>query len=459
MNAPFRDICFVVMPFGTKDTGMAAPAPPRVDFDALWKLAVEPALQQLGYRAVRADQDMGPLIINEMLERLYYSDLVVADVSIANANAYYEVGIRHAAHTTGCVLIAADWARPVFDLAQIRHVPYPNPLGTIDAVTAQPIRDALISAIPDWARSNTPMPEIIPGYPKSERGGERARALAGQLEMFEKLRAEMSTVASMPKEVRSALATAIVEGHPAATTTQASVAVEMIKFIRDGLEDWNSAQTYIEALPESLRRQSFMQEQLALALSKQGNHLNAIAALNTLIKLAGDSSERQGLLGGRYKKLYNDSVKAAKADASGATNPQRQYLELAIKHYGQGMQLDLNDYFPSCNLPALYRERGGPGDEERAIASAAVARFACERSLKRDPDDVWAKPTMLGLAFAERNVAAADEVAQRVEREMGAGWMLQTTLEDLQRHADQTIDAVVRNRLQAIIEQLKMLPR
>ena len=105
MSPQFRPICFVVMPFGIKDTGATPPAPARVDFDALWKLAIAPALDNLGYRAVRADQDLGPLIIKEMLERLYYSDIVVADVSIANANAYYEVGIRHAARTEGCVLI------------------------------------------------------------------------------------------------------------------------------------------------------------------------------------------------------------------------------------------------------------------------------------------------------------------------------------------------------------------
>ena len=58
----FMPVCFVVMPFGIKDTGAAPPAPPKVDFDTLWRDAIQPALQSLGYRAVRADQDVGPLI-------------------------------------------------------------------------------------------------------------------------------------------------------------------------------------------------------------------------------------------------------------------------------------------------------------------------------------------------------------------------------------------------------------
>ena len=79
-----RPICFMVMPFGTKETGASAPHPPRVDFDALWHDAIAPALESMGYRAVRADQDTGAVIVKEMLERLFFSHLVVADISIAN---------------------------------------------------------------------------------------------------------------------------------------------------------------------------------------------------------------------------------------------------------------------------------------------------------------------------------------------------------------------------------------
>lgn len=112
-DQPIQPICFMIMPFGKKSTGIQSPA--IVDFDELWNKAFKPALIALGYRPVRADQDTDSLIIHQMLERLYYSDVVIADISIANANVYYEVGIRHAARTEGCVLIAADWSRPVFD--------------------------------------------------------------------------------------------------------------------------------------------------------------------------------------------------------------------------------------------------------------------------------------------------------------------------------------------------------
>ena len=83
---------------------------------------------------MRADQDTGALIINQMLERLYFADLVLADMTIPNGNVYYEVGIRHAAQKKGCVLLAAEWSKPLFDIAQMRTIRYPMPEGNIDQI-------------------------------------------------------------------------------------------------------------------------------------------------------------------------------------------------------------------------------------------------------------------------------------------------------------------------------------
>lgn len=434
---PFLPICFVVMPFGLRDTGATEPAPARVDFDALWQQAIKPALERLGYRAVRADQDLGPLIIHEMLERLYYSDLVVADISIANANAYYEVGIRHAARPDGCVLIAADWARPVFDLAQVRHVPYPNPVMKLDADRAQQIIDMLVENIPQRARGRAPMMDAVLGYPNAQHDGVRARELAGQLEAFEALRADIDVVGEMPRPARAAAARDILDAHTAGTTTSLSVATEIVRLLRDVLEQHDEVVTYIQALPQALQDVPYLHEQLALAQSKHGDHFAAIRALKTLIRLRGDSAERQGLLGGRYKRLYNESVKAARNDASGSAQPNRRHLQHAIEHYENGMQLDLNDYYPICNLPALYRERGDAGDEARAVVAATVARLGCERAIVRKTDNEWTRSTLLGMAFAERNLDAARELAPRVEREGAIAWQLESTLQDLRRHVEQ----------------------
>ena len=46
------------------------------------------------------------------------------------------------------------------------------------------------------------------------------------------------------------------------------------------------------------------------------------------------------------------------------------------------MELDLNQYYCSCNLPRLYRQRKLNGDEVRAGIVAKVVLAACERAEK-----------------------------------------------------------------------------
>lgn len=160
----------MVMPFGVKETGLGPRdhGPTKVDFQALWYDVLEPVIRTLGYEAVRADQELGALIISEMIQRLAISDLVIADISIANANVYYELGVRHAAKPAHCVIIAADWAKPVFDLAQIRHVSYPLQSKKISAGEAKTLRASLVRKIRPRIDAPGPVFAAVPGFPNAD---------------------------------------------------------------------------------------------------------------------------------------------------------------------------------------------------------------------------------------------------------------------------------------------------
>ena len=74
-------VCFTVMPFGAKPTDIeAANGPVQVDFNAPWERAFRPMIEKPGYLPVRADQDLGALLIQEMIERLAIADLVIAEL-------------------------------------------------------------------------------------------------------------------------------------------------------------------------------------------------------------------------------------------------------------------------------------------------------------------------------------------------------------------------------------------
>ena len=133
-----RPICFMIMPFGTKRRSRRGGRPGPDRLRCAVDQALAPAIEDLGYDPVRADQDLGALIIQEMIERLAMSDLVVADITTPNGNVYYEIGVRHAAKETHCVMVAADWTRPLFDIDQMRQVRYPLPAESV--TTPQPRR-------------------------------------------------------------------------------------------------------------------------------------------------------------------------------------------------------------------------------------------------------------------------------------------------------------------------------
>jgi hypothetical protein len=141
-------LCFMIMPYGRRPTQVepSSDAPGEIDFNALWDKAFAPTIQSLGYDPVRADQDTGALIINQMIERLYFADLVLADMTIPNGNVYYEVGVRQAAKKTGCVLLGADWSKQLFDVAQLRTVRYPLKERNIENATAKAVSE--VSKVP-----------------------------------------------------------------------------------------------------------------------------------------------------------------------------------------------------------------------------------------------------------------------------------------------------------------------
>ena len=444
-----RPLCFMVMPFGRKpvvppaDNGVA-----EIDFDSLWVKAFEPVIRELGYEPVRADQDIGALIIQEMLERLYFSDVVVADLTIPNANVYYEIGIRHASKERGCVLVSADWAKPLFDVNQMRRLAYPLPEGAIKDDTAEQIRKALRDGAKKLIAGTSPMYEALPGFPQQVRP-DRATSIRDHLRQLSAFQAQLREVRlTIDEEARRRRALELVAGLATAPLSP-SMAVEVAFLLRD-CAGWSETLEYIELLPEEHRQMDLLQELRCLALSKEkkGDHLKAIAGLEALIELRGDTSERQGLLGGRYKKL-------AAENREKAPGLYRRYLDRAIEHYERGMRLDLNDYYPICNLPRLYRERNDRGDAEKARFAWQLARVACERARERYPGDEWVRPTLLGLAFDEGDVAAASACAKEVEREGAAKWKLETTLKDLERSVQQQTDPQVRHDLADLLARLK----
>jgi hypothetical protein len=443
-----KPICFMIMPYGRKPTlAEAGKGITTIDFNALWDHAYAPMIKELGYNPIRADQDVGALIITQMIERLYFADLVLAEMTIPNGNVYYEVGVRHAARKQGCVLLAAEWSKPLFDVAQMRTIRYPLADGDVGEAAAQAIRAAIAPKIEALARGGSPVFESIKGYPSDvdESDASTMKEAMAEIAAFQgRIRAVRAQPFSQQMAAAKALADEACE--PPITAATALAVIRLLKNSADTADDWTWLTNLIARLPADIANLEEIRETSAFAFANAGNPVEAIAKLEELMTLSGPTPERLGLLGGRYKRL------AAKA----ATPAERLVcLNRSIEAYERGMEIDLNQYYCSSNLPRLYLQRNRKGDRERAVTVSRIVVAACERAKKRKEADEWLRPTLLGAAFDAGDADKAEELTTEVLAEGAARWMLATTMSDLESTVLLVQEPDTRNRLRAVLEILK----
>jgi predicted transcriptional regulator len=109
--------CFVVSAFGSTPEE-------RKRTKQVLRHLVRKVLEPQGYKVIRADEiDDEGLITNQIIERLLEDDLVVADLTGANPNVFYELAVRHAARKPIIHLITAGETIP-FDVANMRAITY-----------------------------------------------------------------------------------------------------------------------------------------------------------------------------------------------------------------------------------------------------------------------------------------------------------------------------------------------
>ncbi len=112
---------FIVRPFGTKNDKQGQP----VDFNAVERDLIGPALTALEIDG-RTTLEIAAAgnIREDMFRMLIASDLVIADISVHNANVFYELGIRHALRPWRTYMIRCRADDTVFDLSTDRYLEY-----------------------------------------------------------------------------------------------------------------------------------------------------------------------------------------------------------------------------------------------------------------------------------------------------------------------------------------------
>src|SRR3954470_16473344 len=100
----YTPVCYILMPFGKKYDASGI----LVDFESVYSELIAPAVREAGFDPLRADEEMtgaGGLLFKPKFERIVLSELVVADLTTASPNVFYEMGVRHASQPRGTILV------------------------------------------------------------------------------------------------------------------------------------------------------------------------------------------------------------------------------------------------------------------------------------------------------------------------------------------------------------------
>lgn len=155
---------FIIRPFGKKTDSSGK----EINFDQVHQELIGPALEAtaLGGGTTGEIVDSGN-IREDMFQLILEADLVVCDITVLNANVFYELGIRHALRKKRTVLIKGQPTKDgtPFDLLTDRYLPY-----EIDDPGAA--KDDLVETINASLRSDretdSPIFQMLPSLPEAD---------------------------------------------------------------------------------------------------------------------------------------------------------------------------------------------------------------------------------------------------------------------------------------------------
>ncbi|NTW81923.1 MAG: DUF4071 domain-containing protein [Chlorobiaceae bacterium] len=438
-----RPLCFVIMPFQKKQDPAGGP---DIDFDRIYKNAIEPAIKDAGMDPVRADEERtGGIIHKPMFERLLLCDYAVADLTTANANVFYELGVRHTARPRTTLTLFARQQRIPFDVNFLRSLPYnlgkDNVFTDEDALALQnsvaekllELRDQTINGAP----VDSPLFTLLSDWQPGDIARLKTDVFRDRVRISEKYKSDLAVIreknkyVQTRKEAQEMLKRFRNELGPLDAVDAVTV-VDLMLTCR-ALKDWDGMISLFNDMPEMLKRQVLVREQLGFAYNRRAGENNdcadrveALRILTDVDKEQGPSSETLGLIG----RIHKDKWKEAQdtGDVIGAV----AHLDQAIDAYRRGFMADQRDAYPGINLLTLLDIKGDKESLDEKDHLLPVVRFAVERRLSGATPDYWDHATMLELAVLENDSGKAMKYLAKAVGVIRETWEPETTAGNLE---------------------------
>lgn len=307
--------CFIVMGYGKKqDYFLKNNVKPRkVNLDEIYNKLIKPSLDCLdnSFEYVRGDElQYSGMIDASMYDLLMTADLVIADITTLNANAMYELGIRHALKPYSTIIMKEqDDVNPPFDISHVRIFNY-SIKDFNDEIKLEKLQKKLLSYVKGTLSKLLNNPQIDSPFFESKSFEYDAPKISNT---------EIDNIWSSAINNNSVISTEIEKAN---------------KFERNN--QISNAEKVYENLFYKYGKDDFFIQRLAYLKSRNASKLiDAENIIKKLNPLSSFDTETTGIYGGIEKRLY--------------LNRHKKYnLENAIKSYQRGYILK-NDYYNGEN--------------------------------------------------------------------------------------------------------------
>jgi hypothetical protein len=341
---------FIIRPFGKQKTRMRD-QPIEIDFDKVERELIDPVLTRLGItgRTTGEIVEAGN-IRDDMFRRLLTCELVIADLTVHNANVFYELGIRHALRDKKTFQIRGKGDPTPFDNLTDRYFEYDlnDPSASVDKL-AEAIKRTIDSessdspvfrSIPDLQAPDVGLFITVPsGFGKECELAYEAGRVGVLLLLASEAKGFHWEIAGL-RAVGRALFN--IKAWPAARDTWEA--------IREWLPEDREANEWLATIYQRLSEKAKSDEERSADLTRSNQAIRTVLAIEDLpMRLR---AEHYALIGRNEKSQWlaewKDRGEGKREAALGSS-----FLIRSFEGYADGFDVDLNHFYSGLNAAAM----------------------------------------------------------------------------------------------------------
>ena len=310
-----------------------------IDFDGVERELIQPALATLGVSGrTSAPLFSGGNIQTDMFESLLSADVVLADVSIENANVFYELGLAHALRQKRTILISGLREGMPLDLELIGPYLRYDPAKPSASV---PELFNLLQKVLQSDRIDSPVYMLLPGL-RAPQASPVPPDFRSELDDASKSR-DLGHLRLLSQEIRSfhwVAAAAKQVGDVQLDALDLSGARETLEYLLS--IDASNADAHLRLATIYQRLQEPRRSDEAIR-----------SALGSLEPKSRARAEAYALLGRNAKARWQEAWRSRSNDESREAALRSHQLLEAYEHYLAAYREDLNSYYGGLNALAL----------------------------------------------------------------------------------------------------------